>query len=88
MIYAVQFRPAVLKAMKRFPGKDLVRIKKKIETLAAELPPPHTTKLKGDNPFHRVRCGNYRIIYEIHEQHLVVLVVRVGHRRDVYARLT
>jgi len=43
--------------------------------------------MKGDNPFHKVRSDNYRIIYEIHENKLVILVVKVGHRKDVYKNI-
>ncbi|MCA1765996.1 MAG: type II toxin-antitoxin system RelE/ParE family toxin [Desulfobulbaceae bacterium] len=86
MRYSIEFRPAVLKSLKRFSKRDLVRIKKKIEDLASDLPEP-TTKMKGDNAFHKVRSGDYRIIYEIHNNRLVILVVKVGHRRDVYKKL-
>lgn len=87
MRYSVEFRPAVLKSMKRLPKKELLRIKKKIDGLAENLPAPATTKIKGNNPFHRVRTGNYRIVYQILENRLVILVVKVGHRKDVYKRL-
>jgi len=84
--YSVEFRPAVLRSLKRFPRRDLVRIKRKIENLASNLPDPNTTKMKGNNPFHKVRTGDYRIIYEILEEKLVILVVKIGHRKDVYRR--
>ncbi|MDY6989467.1 MAG: type II toxin-antitoxin system RelE/ParE family toxin [Thermodesulfobacteriota bacterium] len=87
MRYSVEFRPAVLKSMKRLPKKDLRRIKKKIDGLAENLPDPATTKMKGNNNFHKIRAGNYRIVYQIHEDRLVILVVKVGHRKDVYKRL-
>jgi len=87
MKYSVEFRPAVLKSIKRLPLKDLRRIKKKIDELAADLPNPAVTKMKGNNSFHKIRSGDYRIIYEIHDERLVILVVKVGHRRDVYKRL-
>ena len=87
MRYSVEFRPAVLKSMKRLPKKELRRIKKKIDGLAENLPDPATTKMRGNNPFHRVRTGNYRIIYQILEDQIVILVVKVGHRKDIYKRL-
>ena len=46
------------------------------------------TKMKGDNPFHRVRVGDYRIIYEIQNEVLVILIVKVGHRKDIYKNLS
>ena len=87
MIYSFEFRPAVLKSMKRLPKKELIRIKKKIDGLAKNLPDSATTKMKGNNPFHSVRTGNYRIVYQIIEDQLVILVVKIGHRKDIYKRL-
>ena len=87
MQYTIEFRPVVLKNLKRFPKKDLVRIKKKIEELGSNLPSANLTKMKGNNPFHRIRSGDYRIIYEIHDDKVVILIVKVGHRKDVYKRL-
>ena len=87
MRYSVEFRPAVLKSMKRLPKKDLRRIKTRIEELAINLPDPTTTKMKGNNSFHKIRSGDYRIVYEIHDDRLVILVVKIGHRKDVYERL-
>lgn len=87
MQYEIEFRPTVLKSLKRFPKRDLVKIKKKIEELGHNLPSPKTTKMKGNNSFHKVRSGNYRIIYEIQNDRLVILVVKVGHRKDVYKKL-
>ena len=88
MQYLIEFRPAVLKSLKRFPKRDLIRIKKKIEKLGKNPPAPNITKVKGKNPFHRIRCGDYRIIYEIHADQLVILVVKAGHMKDVYKRLS
>ncbi|MDU9050791.1 MAG: type II toxin-antitoxin system RelE/ParE family toxin [Candidatus Electrothrix sp. Rat3] len=87
MPYEIEFRPAVLKTLKRFPKRDLVRIKKKIEETAENLPNPDLTKMKGKNDFHKVRSGNYRIIYTIEEDRLVILIVKIGHRKDVYRNL-
>ena len=87
MTYSIEFRPAALKNLKRFPKRDLVRIKKRIEELGNNLPDPKTTKMKGKNSFHRIHSGDYRIIYEIHAGRLIILIVKVGHRRDVYRNL-
>jgi len=76
----------VPKSLKRFPKRDLVRIKKKIEELGSNLPDPNTTKMKGNNSFHKVRSGDYRIIYEIHDNRLVILIVKIGHRKDIYKK--
>jgi mRNA interferase RelE/StbE len=86
MVYSIEFRPAVLKSLKQFPKKDLVRIKKRIEDLATDPPAPNITKMKGNNAFHKIRSGDYRIIYEIQEERLVILLVKIGHRKDVYRK--
>ena len=87
MTYSIEFRPAALKNLKRFPKRDLVRIKKKIEELGNNLPDPKTTKMRGKNSYHRIRSGDYRIIFEIHASRLIILIVKVGPRRDVYRNL-
>jgi mRNA interferase RelE/StbE len=56
--------------------------------LIENLPNPETTKMKGNNPFHKVRVGDYRIVYEIQEEVLVILVVKIGHRKDIYRKLS
>ncbi len=87
MIFSIEFRPGVLKSIKHLPKRDLVRIKKKIDDLASNLPDAATTKMKGNNAFHKIRSGDYRIIYEIHDDKLVILVVKIGNRKDVYKNL-
>jgi len=87
MIYTVKFRPAVEKNLKKLPKKELRRIKRKIDALAENLPNSTTTKMKGNNNFHKIRAGDYRIIYEIHDDTLVNLVAKIGHRKDIYKHL-
>ncbi|MGM0517576.1 MAG: type II toxin-antitoxin system RelE family toxin, partial [Pseudomonadota bacterium] len=69
--------------LRPIPGKDVRRILERIEALAADPRPPGSEKLSGQERY-RVRQGNYRILYEIIEDELVVTVVKVGHRRHVY----
>ena len=87
MKYVIKFRPAVEKDIRHLPQKELIRIKRKIESLAENLPDRSTTKMKGNNNFHKVRVGDYRIVYEIHDDVLVILVVKIGHRKDIYKKL-
>jgi mRNA interferase RelE/StbE len=87
LVYSIEFRPAVLRSLKKYPRKDLQRIKKRIENIAQNLPDPASTKMKGRNDFHKVRVGDYRLIYEIHSDILIILVVKIGHRKDVYKQL-
>lgn len=88
MTYTIKFRPAVEKDLRHLPRKELIRIKKKIESLAENLPDQAITKMKGNNNFHKIRVGDYRIIYEIHNDTLVILVVKIGHRKDICKHLS
>ena len=44
--------------------------------------------MKGDNPFHKIRVGDYRIVYEIQDDILLILIIKIGHRKDIYRSLT
>jgi mRNA interferase RelE/StbE len=59
-----------------------------ISELATDPRPPGVKKLKGSDGLYRIRVGDYRIIYEIQDRLLVVLIVTVGHRRDIYKDLS
>ncbi|BBO83941.1 hypothetical protein DSCO28_63480 [Desulfosarcina ovata subsp. sediminis] len=87
MNYRIEIIRSAAKALKKIPKADQKRIAEKIDSLSENLPKQETTKMKGNNPFHKIRVGNYRIIYEIHEDVLVILVVKIGHRRDIYRNL-
>ena len=87
MTYNVEFRPSVLKSLKQLPKRDLIRIKSKVDSLCQNLPDPFTTKMKGNNSLHKVRIGNYRIVYEIQNEELIILIIKIGHRKDVYKQL-
>ncbi len=81
--YRVIVRKSVSKDLKGIPKKDVRRILSAIELLADDPRPPGTKKLSGQERY-RLRQGNYRILYEIEDDRLIVCVVRVGDRREVY----
>lgn len=81
--YRVTLRKSVAKDLKGIPKKDVRRILAAIESLADDPRPPDSKKLSGQERY-RLRQGNYRILYEIEDDVLIVCVVRVGNRRDVY----
>jgi len=85
--YRIAVKRSAAKALKKIPKSDRERIVEKIDSLADNLPNPDLTKMKGNNPFHRVRTGDYRIIYEVQEEVLVILIVKIGHRKDIYRNL-
>jgi mRNA interferase RelE/StbE len=86
--YRIEVKRSAAKALKKIPKPDRKRIAEKIDSLAENLPNPETTKMKGDNPFHRIRVDDYRIVYEIQNEDLVILIVKVGHRKDIYRNLS
>jgi len=88
LTYKIEFKRSAAKALKKVPKRHWKRIHDKIDSLAENLPDPNITKMKGDNPFHRIRAGDYRIIYEIQKDILVILVLKIGHRKDIYRKLS
>ena len=83
MKYEVEFRRSALKDLNKIPKRDRLRIEGAIELLRDNPYPPAALKLTERTEY-RVRVGNYRIIYEVVKGHLVILVLTVGHRKQVY----
>ena len=81
--YRIELRPAAVKALRRIDPQDRSRVQGAIALLGEDPRPPGARALQGRDGY-RVRVGNYRIIYTIRNDILVVVVVTVGHRRDVY----
>jgi mRNA interferase RelE/StbE len=83
MSWSVKIKQSALKELSRISKPDRLRIVVGIDQLA--LNPYRGSALKGDlTGLRRIRVGSYRVIYEIRETQLIVLVVTVGHRREVY----
>ena len=87
MRYRIEFSLKAEREFKKLPRPVQVRLKTHIDVLAEEPLPPGAEKLSGEYRLFRVRVGDYRIIYAIEDEVLLVLVVKVGHRRDVYRGL-
>jgi len=83
--YEIVLRRSVLKDLNDIPRKDVRRIMHTIGSLAVNPRPAGCAKLSGQEKY-RIRQGVYRILYSIEDVRLVVCVVKVGHRRDVYRR--
>lgn len=83
--YKILIKPSAVKELKKIQKKDLERITKRIQSLAKEPRPSGCEKLAGQERY-RIRQGNYRIVYSIEDDKLIVLVVKVGHRRDIYKK--
>lgn len=81
--YELAFKKSVARDLRAFPKADVQRIVRRMHALADDPRPAGCEKLSGQERY-RVRQGVYRIVYEIQDERLVVLIVRIGHRREVY----
>lgn len=81
--YRLQIKTSAAKELEAVPLKDRGRIVRRIRALAAEPRPLGCEKLSGHEKY-RVRQGDYRILYAVDDRELTVVVVKIGHRRDVY----
>ncbi len=82
--YTLEFERAAIRALKKLSPQASEQIQKDIEKLQNNPRPPGCLKLKGGSDLWRIRSGDYRVIYQIRDHLLVVLIVDVGHRRDIY----
>ena len=85
--FKVILKPAVEKDLRSLPQSVVTRVWRKIEELQKEPLPRGSLKLEGAEELHRVRVGDYRIIYGFDPNHLEVVIHYVRHRRDSYRRL-
>jgi mRNA interferase RelE/StbE len=82
--YQVQLLPTAQRELLKLPAKIRVRVADAIRSLQANPRPPGCKKLAGNADYYRIRVGDYRVLYEIRDRVLLVLVIKVGHRREVY----
>ncbi len=83
--HVVQLKPAAERDLKRIKDRAArARIVRAIDGLATDPRPASAKTLQGDGSILRLRVGDYRILYTIEEAALLVLVIRIGHRREVY----
>lgn len=85
MSYTVRIASAAHRQIRKLPRDGQERVAAVLVLLADEPRPPAAKKLTGRDAW-RVRTGNWRVIYEIHDDELLVMVVAAGNRRDVYRR--
>jgi mRNA interferase RelE/StbE len=84
MRYQIDFVPAARRQFQKLSRDLQERLARTIDGLADNPRPHGAIKLEGAEDAYRIRVGDYRIIYEIRDTVLTVLIVRVGHRREVY----
>lgn len=81
--YRIIFKRSVLSDLRSIPHKDVARILSRIDALADTPRGPGCEKLSG-REWYRVRQGNYRILYEVRDLEILIVIVKVAHRREVY----
>ena len=86
MTYRIEVAPAALRQLRKLDPAAKRRVQAAIELLAEQPRPTGAKKLTGGEGEWRVRTGDYGIIYEIHDHVLLLLVVAIGHSREIYGR--
>ncbi len=81
--YSVVVKRSAERELRAVPQPDLGRVVTRIRRLAEDPRPPGSEKLSGEDR-HRIRQGDYRVVYAVDDEQRIVEVVRIGHRRDVY----
>ncbi len=84
--YRIEWKRSAIKELKRLPREAVRRILQVVEPLARDPYPLGIRKLVGSEHIYRIRVGDYRVIYNVQESILVIHIIRVGHRKDIYDR--
>jgi mRNA interferase RelE/StbE len=82
--YTIQFTPAARRQFMRLEASVQQRIGQAIDGFTENPRPPGSKKMKGGENLWRIRVGDYRVVYQIHDRELVVVIVAIGHRSDIY----
>ena len=82
--YEIEVSSTAEKQLRKLSPKDQISVLKRIQELGGEPRPNHSRKPWGQRDIYRVRAGNYRILYSIEENYLIIIILKVGQRRDVY----
>lgn len=82
--YRVQLSPEAIRGLRDLSEKDRELVTRRIFALVDNPYPPGCRKLVGIKDLFRIRAGDYRIIYQVKRAVLLVLVIRIGHRREIY----
>ena len=87
MAYSILLAPAAERQLRSFAQAIQKRLVKGMKSLQQDPRPPGVKKLSGEEDLYRVREGDYRIIYSIQDKELIVLVVKIGDRKEVYRKV-
>lgn len=84
MNYQIEFTKKAAKEFLNLPEQEKKRLQKAINLLIIDPNPRGSIKLSGEDNLYRIRVGNYRVVYTIFEEKVLILIVKIGHRREVY----
>ena len=82
--YTIEYKKSVEKELRKLPSTQLKGIVTKIRALATNPRPEGSVKLRGSSDLFRIRHADYRVIYQVQDKKLILLVIKLGHRREVY----
>lgn len=83
-VYRIEVTPRARKDLEALPTRERRRVAEQIDTLMTDPRPTGCKKLKGREDFYRIRVGNYRVVYQIEDEILLILIVRVGDRNEIH----
>lgn len=83
-LYRIRLSRRAVRALASLERRDQQRVRGALDLLAGNPRPPTCVAMKGEDGVYRVRVGDFRIVYEVMDGELLVLVIRIGHRREVY----
>lgn len=84
--FAIEWKNSAKKELKKLPKSAIIKVLAAVEILASEPRPPNSKKLVGADRIFRLKIGEYRVIYQTVQHTLIIEIIRVRHRKDVYRR--
>jgi mRNA interferase RelE/StbE len=84
MAYRIEFVPVANRQFRKLPRNIQARLRVRIDALSENPRPRGVEKLQGEDDLYRIRIGDYRVVYQIQDKVLLILVVKIGHRREIY----
>lgn len=85
--FEIEWKRSAIKELRKLPAEPRHRVVEAVESLAGDPRPHGSRKMVGSENNWRLRIGDYRVVYSVFDALLVIEVVRVGHRKDVYRDL-
>ena len=87
-MYKIEWKLSAKKELKKLTKEAISRIVNAVKNLSSEPRPAGSRKLQGSENLYRVRVGDYRVVYSVEDKVLLIEVIRVGHRKDIYRKFS